>query len=158
MIIIIMVGIMILMINFADNHRDDLKMLIWWWFYLPGCPDEWVEGQGPQAQREQVGNDDHRDHDLAFDYNMIMMIMIDLLMIEWEQDTGRLMILWWWTYAQLKLSAIIIIYTCWLLQTNKNVLERSFWIFFSSNGVAGQEEEVHLYEGQSKSANQICFD
>ena len=71
-----MVRIMILMINYADNHHDDFhddsKMLIWWWFQLPGCPDERVKGQGPQAQWEQVGNDDYRDHDLASDYDMIM--------------------------------------------------------------------------------------
>ena len=79
--------------DYADNHRNDLKMLIWWLFHLPGRPDERVKGQGPQAQREQVGNDDHRDHDLDCDYDMIMMIMIDQMMIEWEQDTDRLMIL-----------------------------------------------------------------
>ena len=99
--------------DYADNHRNDLKMLIWWLFHRPGRPDERVEGQGPQAQWEQVGNDDYRDHDLASDYDMLMIIMIDLMMIEWEQDTGRLMILWWWADAQLKVSAII--YICCLL-------------------------------------------
>ena len=75
------------------------------------------------------------------------MIMIDLMMIEWEQDSDIMMMLWWWTDAQLKYSAIITIYTCWLLQTTtKNVFESSFWIFSFSNGVAGQEEEVHLHK------------
>ena len=52
---------------------------------VPGCPAEWVEGQGPQAQWEPVGDDD------LIMMMMTMMTMMMMMMMIWSP--------WWWRWS-----------------------------------------------------------